>query len=117
MRERSVLGVVLLTFITCGLYAIYWFVATKREMVERGADIPTAWLLVIPFVNIWWQWKWAGGVEHVTRGRMTQVTSFVLLFVLSLFGVGFIGMAVVQSALNEAIRHEPGQIPHARAIS
>ena len=104
-------AVLVLTFITFGLYAIYWFVATKREMVDQGADIPTAWLIIIPIVGIWWQWKWCGGVEHVTRGKMTQVISFILVVLLS-----FIGMAIIQSTLNEAVRSGLGQMPRARAV-
>ena len=104
-------GVLLLTLITFGLYSIYWFVATKREMVEQGADIPTAWLIIIPIANIWWQWKWSGGVEHVTRAKMTQVISFILIFLL-----GIIGIAIIQAALNQTIRSGFGQMPRARAI-
>jgi hypothetical protein len=111
VKERSVVAVLLLTLITFGIYSIYWFVATKREMVEQGADIPTAWLLIIPIVNIWWDWKWSGGVEHVTRGKMTQVISFILIFVL-----GIIGMAVIQATLNQAIREGHGHMPRARAV-
>jgi hypothetical protein len=111
VKERSVVGVLLLSFITFGLYSIYWLVQTKHEMVEQGADIPTAWLLVIPIANIWWYWMWSGGVEHVTRAKLTQVTSFILMFLLSIIGV-----AIVQATLNETIRSGMGQMPRARAI-
>jgi sterol desaturase/sphingolipid hydroxylase (fatty acid hydroxylase superfamily) len=67
-------------------------------MVSAGAEIPTSWLLILPFVNIFWLWKWSGGVEHVTRGKSGQAISFILVFVL-----GIIGMAIVQSAMNDAI--------------
>jgi hypothetical protein len=111
VKERSVVAVVLLTLITFGIYYIYWFVVTKHEMVEQGADIPTAWLIIIPIANIWWQWKWSGGVDHVTRGRMSQVSSFILIFLL-----GIIGMAIIQSSLNEEVRSASGQLPRARVV-
>ncbi len=111
MKERSVIGVLVLSFITLGIYPIYWFVATKQEMVEQGADIPTAWLIIVPIANIWWQWKWSGGVEHVTRGKLSQVIAFILTFLL-----GVIGMAIIQSTLNEAIRTGAAQLPRARAV-
>jgi len=106
MTKRSVVAVILLTFVTFGIYALVWMVKTKGEMVRAGADIPTAWLIIIPIASIWWMWKFSGGVEHVTRGKQSQAVAFILLFLLS-----FIGMAVVQSALNTAIDEGgPGQL-------
>jgi hypothetical protein len=95
MTKRSVLTVLILTIITFGIYALVWFVKTKREMVQAGADIPTSWLIIFPFINIYWIWKWSGGVDHVTKGKSSQAVSFILIFVL-----GIIGMAIIQSTFN-----------------
>lgn len=108
MTKRSVVAVIILTFITCGIYALYWFVKTKDEMVARGADIPTGWLLIIPIAHIYWQWKWSQGVEHVTRGKSTAAVTFVLVFLL-----GVIGMAIVQSMFND-LPEDRAQLPQAR---
>jgi len=110
MTKRSVVAVILLTFVTFGIYSIVWFVKTKNEMVKAGADIPTAWLMIVPIASIYWMWKWAGGVEHVTRGKQSQGVAFIMILLLSI-----IGMAVVQSSLNTAIDQGlPGQLPQAR---
>jgi len=110
MNKRSVVAVILLSIITFGIYALVWFVKTKGEMVKTGADIPTAWLLIVPIANLYWQWKWAGGVEHVTRGKMSQAVAFILVFLL-----GLIGMAIIQSSFNKAIDEGVGgQLPQAR---
>jgi len=110
VTKRSVAAVIILSIITFGIYALVWMVKTKGEMVKAGADIPTAWLLIVPIASIYWMWKWAGGVEHVTGGKFSQVIAFILLFVL-----GLIGMAIVQAELNKAIdRGVPGQLPQAR---
>src|SRR5262245_31345335 len=110
MNKRSVAAVIILTIVTFGIYSLVWFVKTKGEMVKHGADIPSAILIIIPIANIYWQWKWSGGVEHVTRGKASQAVTFLLIFLL-----GLIGMAVVQSWLNRAIDEGvPGQMPQAR---
>ena len=106
MQKRSVAAVIILTIITLGIYGIVWFVKTKNEMNQNGADIPTAWLLIVPIASIYWMWKWAGGVEHVTRGKFSQAIGFILVFLL-----GLIGMAIVQDALNKA----PSALPQAQA--
>ena len=107
MQKRSVAAVVILSIITFGIYALVWFVKTKNEMVQQGADIPTAWLLIVPIASIYWMWKWAGGVEHVSRGKSSQAIVFILTFLL-----GIIGMAIVQDMLNKAV--DQNQLPAAR---
>ena len=109
MNKRSVVAVILLTCVTFGIYSIVWFVKTKGEMVKQGADIPTAWLLIVPIANIWWFWKWSTGVEHVTRGKMQTAIAFILTWLL-----GIIGMAIVQSSFNKAVDEGMGQLPQAR---
>lgn len=114
MTKRSVVSVIILSIVTLGIYMLVWNVKTKREMVAAGADIPTCWLMIVPFVNFWWMWKFSGGVEHVTAGKLTQVIAFIL----TVIGNGFIpllGTAIIQAELNKAIdRGVPGQLPMAR---
>jgi len=109
MNKRSVAAVVILTCITFGIYAIVWYVKTKDEMVKQGADIPTAWLMIVPIASIYWMWKWAGGVEYVSKGKSGQAVNFILVFML-----GLIGMAIMQSTLNKAIDAGPAELPMAR---
>ena len=109
MTKRSVAMVVILSIITFGIYALVWMVKTKNEMNSQGANIPTAWLLIVPVISIWWMWKYAGGVEHVTRGKSSQVIAFILMFVLNV-----IGMAIIQDAFNKVA--DQGQLPNARAM-
>lgn len=96
MTKRSPLMVVILSIITLGIYMLYWVVVTKREMNSQGAQIPTAWLILIPFVNIYWQWKFSEGVETVTRKEMSAPIAFILSYLLS-----YIGFAITQSTLNK----------------
>jgi hypothetical protein len=107
MTKRSVVAVIVLSLITFGIYGIYWFVATKTEMVDRGASIPTSWLLIIPIVNIYWTWKWCEGVDHVTQGKMSAAVTFLLVFLL-----GVIGVAIVQATFNKT--EERARLPQAR---
>jgi len=96
MKRRGPLMVIVLSIVTFGIYALVWHVITKREMNTQGAEIPTAWLIIIPFVNIYWQWKFSEGVEKVTKGGMGAPVAFILLYLL-----GVIGMAIIQSELNK----------------
>jgi hypothetical protein len=113
MQQRSVVGVIILSLVTFGIYPIIWHVKTKNEMNAAGADIPTAWMLIVPFVNLYWLWKWCGGIEHITREKMTAPVAFLLHVMLPL-----IGMAILQDTMNKAVmRGLPSQLPQARIAS
>lgn len=96
MKKRSPIAVFLLPFVTFGIYYIYWLVKTKGEMNQQGAAIPTAWLIIIPFVNIWWMWKYSEGVEKVTGGKISTILAFLLILLLET-----IGAAIIQDGFNK----------------
>jgi hypothetical protein len=97
MTQRSPVSVALLSLVTFGIYGIFWEVKSKGEMVNQGADIPTSWLIIVPFVNIYWLWKWSAGVEKVTNGQLSGVMTFVLMYL-----VGPVGAAIVQDSFNKS---------------
>ena len=98
MKQRSPIAVFLLPFVTFGIYSLVWQVKTKNEMNQQGAQIPTAWLLVVPFVGYYWLWKYSEGVEKVTDGTLSGVLAFVLQALL-----GSIGQAIIQNEFNKPL--------------
>ncbi len=108
MRNRNPILVVVFAIITLGIYGIYWMVSTKNEMNRMGTHIPTGWLLIIPFVSIYWMWKYSEGVGQVSRNQLSGPVAFLLLFLL-----GAIGMPIIQSTFNKITPHQQ-QIPQAR---
>ena len=95
MTHKSPINVLVLSFVTFGIYYIVWMVKAKGEMAAKGADIPTSWLLIVPIANIWYMWKWSEGVEKVTKKDLSGPLAFVLVLLL-----GPIGAFVVQSKFN-----------------
>ena len=86
----------LLSIITLGIYGIYWQVKTKEELKSLGADIPTAWLLIIPIANIYWTYKYADGYST----KLKKDNNGVLWFLVFYF-IGIITPAIVQTDLNK----------------
>lgn len=95
MTNRSPFAVFLLSLVTGGIYGVFWYYWTKQEMNSQGADIPTLWLIIIPFVNYYWLWKYSEGVEKVTKGSLSGPVAFLLMFLL-----GSIGAAIIQDKFN-----------------
>jgi len=96
MTKRGPLVVFILVCITFGIYGIVWAAKTAGEMNGKGAEIPHWILLFIPFVNLWYLWKYSEGVDKVTNGALGAGLSFLLLLLL-----GPIGMAIAQSNFNK----------------
>jgi hypothetical protein len=88
--------VIILSIITFGIYALIWYVSTKDQLNANGAKIPTAWLLIVPILDIYWLWKFCEGLDFVTNKRVEGVISFLLLAFL-----GVIGMAIIQDSINK----------------
>ena len=99
MKQRSPIAVLLLPFVTLGIYSWYWAVKTKGEMNNQGESIPTAWIWLIPFVGmIWWCWEYSKAVENVTHEKLSGVLAFILVWLL-----GFIGQAIIQDYFNKIV--------------
>lgn len=96
IQKRNVVAVYLLTIITFGIYGIYWEVKTKEEINSLGADIPTAWLLIIPIANIYWLYKYAEGYSNVVKKDNNGILWFIVFWLITI-----IMPAIVQSDLNK----------------
>ena len=80
IKERSILSMAILTLVTLGLYGIYWTVKTKNEIKSLGADIPSAWLMILPFGSLYFTYKYADGfVNYVKKGNHILSYFFILL--------------------------------------
>lgn len=97
MKQKSPIVVLLLGFVTVGIYSWYWFIKTKGEMNSKGEKIPTAWIWLIPGIGtLWWDWEYSQGVEHVTNKSVSGIVAFLFLLFL-----GPIGQAIIQSSFNK----------------
>ncbi|MBU0722634.1 DUF4234 domain-containing protein [Patescibacteria group bacterium] len=96
VKNRNIFLVYLFSIITFGIYSIYWLVSTKNEMNSLGAKIPTALLLIIPIINLYWAYKYCQGfAEHIKKDNNT-ITWFLVYMI-----IGFTIPAFVQSELNK----------------
>jgi hypothetical protein len=96
IQRRDVILVYVFSIITFGIYYIYWLVKTKGEMNSLGAQIPTAWLLIVPIANIYWFYKYAEGFSLQVKKDNNAVLWFILFWLVSI-----ITPAIVQSELNK----------------
>lgn len=100
VKMRSPIAVFLLSFVTLGIYAWYWYVKVKGELnqSQNKVQIPTAFVWLIPIVgHIWYAWRFSQATDVVTGSAYSTPVAFLLIFLL-----GPIGYAILQYAFNTA---------------
>lgn len=50
MKKRNIAAVMIYGFITLGIYDLVWLYKTRKEMIARGARIPSFYLLFTPIL-------------------------------------------------------------------
>ena len=98
IKRRNPALVLIFSIITFGIYAIVWSVKTKNEIKSLGAQIPTAWLLIIPIANIYFWYKYAEGFSISVKKDNSPILWFLLFMV-----IAPVGMILVQIELNKLV--------------
>lgn len=99
MEKRDLISMFFLSIVTLGIYHIYWIVKTKTAMNKLGAHIPTAWLMIVPFVNFYFGWKFCNAFAEKVQKDNNEI-SYFLLYVL----LPFISMLIFQYYINQKVK-------------
>lgn len=107
--KRSLVGMVFKTFLTLGLYIIYWIVSTKNEMNRHGASVPTGWLLIVPIANVYFLYQYSQAFTTVVLQKKEHAMLYTLLyFILYILATPIIWSLIIQSSLNAYKPNENG---------
>ncbi len=118
MKKRSIMEVILLSIVTCGIYGIYWFITVTNEIEGALADRSdghcssgiTAFLLNLVTCGIYGlYWWYAEGKRLALLGEIRGVKigdNSVAYLVLSLFGFGIVSTALMQNDINSIVDAE-----------
>lgn len=110
IQQRSILTCILLSFITCGLYTIYWWYTLHEDTNRLSSEAaPTSFgmvfLLSLVTCNIYyfyWLFKRGEIIDNYNMQRgLPSGSSGIIYLVLSLFGFGIVAYALMQNELNK----------------
>jgi hypothetical protein len=110
VKKKSVLMVMLLTIITCGIYSFFWLYRVTQELTDYSEDYRlspgTSVLLTIltcGLYQIYWWYRIADiFITAQMKAKYPRVNDNKVLFVvLSIFGLDIISMAILQSDMNQ----------------
>jgi hypothetical protein len=123
-KIRNPLGVIALSFVTLGIYPIFWYYFVNKEMAELGrarnsdelGDSPGTSVLAVtlgvllivpPFVSLYHAWKRLSSGERLTGLSGMEAG---LGFVLSIF-ISPVGQYILQSNWNKVLEAQTAVDP------
>jgi len=80
IKKRNPALVIIFSIITLGIYFIYWFVQTKEEIKSLGANIPSAWFIIVPIGNVYLLYKYCDGFSEYVKKDGLGIAWFLLVF-------------------------------------
>ena len=111
MKKRSIAGCIILTFVTFGIYGIYWFVKLTNETNRLAPEEATmsgglaflVTLCTLGIYGLYWGYK-LGKKMDIISGK--ESNSGIIYLLLTLLGLGIIAEALAQNELNGRIERQ-----------
>lgn len=113
MRSKNIATCILLTIFTCGLYGLYWMVCladdvntvSENRNGTSGGMVLLFSILTCGIYGLYWLYKSGCSLEDAKR-RMSLESGEkehlgLLYLILSVFGLGIVSYALMQSELNK----------------
>jgi hypothetical protein len=116
LETKSIAVCVLLSFITFGIYYLYWFYTFCKKIKLLNGEPPSGagefflWLFV-PFYSCYWMYTRGKKLYEAARRRGIAITdNSVASLLLTLFAMGIFAFALTQSSLNAVARALSGDM-------
>ena len=111
IKKRAVATAILLSIVTCGIYAIYWFIsltneynrASGRENDTNGGISFLLSIVTCGIYGIYWAYK-LGEKRDIITGEKNSTS--ILYLVLAIFGLNIVVYGLAQDSLNKLIENE-----------
>ena len=109
IAPRNIVVAIILSFVTCGIYQIYWMIKMNDE-VNTLANEPNATSGVMVFIfslitcgiySIYWSYKMGERCDNI-KGSVGG-NSAILYLILTILGFGIVTYCLVQDTINKAV--------------
>jgi len=112
MEQKSLVGCIILSIITCGIYYIYWLytIMRKIKILDDEPDISVALEMIlyifIPFYAWYWWYTRAGKLARAAneKGYDFVKNYDVLFLVFAIIALSIVNTAIVQDEFNTIAR-------------
>ncbi|BCN30725.1 DUF4234 domain-containing protein [Anaeromicropila herbilytica] len=108
VRNRSIVVCIILTFITCGIYGLYWYVSLANDVntVAGVQDTSGGMVLLLTIITcgiygLYWAYKCGEKIDIAKQNRgIASSNGGILYLILYLLG-GIIAYALIQNEINK----------------
>ena len=110
--NRSIVMCIVLSFVTCGIYGIYWMIKLNDEInAIHGTpeDTSGGMVLLLTIVTcgiygIFWMYKMGGKIDDIKASlgeSPSSISSSILYLLLSLVGLAIVNYCLMQDTIND----------------
>jgi hypothetical protein len=108
-KHRDPALVLILSFLTCGIYYLIWVADVSREVNEHLGEMDTApaleallTLVTCGLYSFYWDYKINRKLMRMQEDKGLRVTDNTALYlILDFFGIGMVNALIQQNHLNE----------------
>lgn len=108
IKERNIVLAIILSFVTCGFYSLYWMVKLNDELLElsnekgsSGVTVILLSLVTCGIYGIYWHYKMGSCVNKLKGNGSYDI----IFLVLSLFGAGIVNYVIEQDTINSIVNN------------
>ncbi len=111
IKEKNIAVCILLSIVTCGIYAIIWFINMTDDASQSSGEEMSggmAFLLTLVTCGIYgfyWAYKMGKMMEKAGQNKNVSISdNSTIYLVLNLFGLGIVNYCLIQNDLNKIAR-------------
>ena len=109
VQPRSIPVAIILSIVTCGIYALYWMYSINNEindlaqdpMAASGGVVILLTLVTCGVYGWYWNYKMGEKCDFITQKNSS---SGVIFLILSIFGLGLVSLCLMQDTVNRVLQ-------------
>ncbi len=108
-NQRNIATCIILSFVTCGIYGIYWYYCSAQDMnyYSNGRTATGGSLILLSIITcgiymLYWFYIVGCEIDDIKRnaGMYGSNNTGIVYLLLSIFGLSIVSMALMQTELN-----------------
>lgn len=113
VRERSIVTCIILSFVTCGIYGLYWLYSIQEDTNALTGEYKTSggMVIVLSIVTcgiylLYWMYKQGERLNMAkqSRGLAVDPNAGIIYLILTLFELGIVSYCLMQSEINKLVK-------------
>lgn len=108
IKQRNLVMCIILTFITCGIYGIYWFICLADDVNTisntqdtSGITVFLLTLITCGIYGLYWAYKAGEKLDKAKQDRGIPASNGGILYLILFLVGGIVAYALIQYELNK----------------